>query len=71
MELWGDGPTVEEAAEAVRAFPEERKEVYFMEDVSWSISVRKEVCFLCNFLVHHSCREGRFVSPTAVVLYDW
>lgn len=43
VELWGDGPTVEEAAEAVRAFPEERKEVYFVEDASWSISVRKEV----------------------------
>lgn len=78
VELWGDGPTVEKAAEAVRAFPEERKELYFVEDVSWSISVRKEVFFFSTSLfatavslVCAACEERRSVPPTAVVLYDW
>lgn len=41
VELWGEGPSVEAAAEAVRAYPEERKRAYFAENVTWSVTVSR------------------------------
>ncbi|CAM9211442.1 unnamed protein product, partial [Ectocarpus sp. 6 AP-2014] len=39
LELWGEGDTPEEAAEAVKKFPEEIKRPFFAEDVTWSVTV--------------------------------
>lgn len=42
LELWGEGDTPEEAAEAVKKFPEEIKRPFFAEEVTWSVTVRQE-----------------------------
>ena len=39
LELWGEGASVEEAADAVKNFPEEIKQPYYDKEVTWSIAV--------------------------------
>lgn len=50
LELWGEGASVEEAAEAVKSCPEEIKRPYYGKEVTWSIVVSACVCVcVCIF----------------------
>ncbi|CAM9720079.1 unnamed protein product, partial [Hapterophycus canaliculatus] len=39
LELWGEGPSVEEAAEAVKSLPEKVKQPFYAEGLTWSVVV--------------------------------
>ncbi|CAN0204038.1 unnamed protein product, partial [Laminaria digitata] len=40
VELWGEGPSAEEAGEAVKSFPLERKQPFYAKEATWSVTVR-------------------------------
>lgn len=40
VELWGEGPSAEEAGEAVKNFPLEKKQPFYAKEATWSVTVR-------------------------------